>query len=119
MVAVLSVAEGTSVITENLYDGRFRYVGELARMGADIYTEWGHAVVRGVPRLSGCPVMATDIRAGAALVIAGLAADGVTSISGVGHIDRGYADMVGVMSGLGARIERRDSDGGGQRVFAW
>ena len=119
MVAVLSVAEGTSVITENLYDGRFRYVGELARMGADIYTEWGHAVVRGVPRLSGCPVMATDIRAGAALVIAGLAADGVTSISGVGHIDRGYADMVGVMSGLGARIERRDSDGGGQRLFAW
>ena len=82
MVSVLSVAEGTSVITENLYDGRFGYVGGLARMGADIYTEWQHAVVRGVDRLSGCPVLATDIRAGAALVIAGLAADGVTSIGG-------------------------------------
>lgn len=119
MAAVLSVADGTSVITENLYDGRFRYVGELARMGADIYTEWQHAVVRGVLRLSGCPVLATDIRAGAALVIAGLAAYGVTSISGVEHIDRGYADMVTDLAGLGARIERRDADSGGLRLFGW
>ena len=119
MVAVLAVAEGTSVITENLYDGRFRYVGELARMGADIYTEWQHAVVRGVDRLSGCPVLATDIRAGAALVIAGLAADGATAIAGVEHIDRGYADLVQDMVGLGARIERRDYDRGGMRLFGW
>ena len=119
MVAVLSVADGTSVVTENLYDGRFRYVGELARMGADIYTEWQHAVVRGVYRLSGCPVLATDIRAGAALVIAGLAADGVTSIAGIEHIDRGYADLVADMAGLGASIERRDSDDGGLRLFGW
>ena len=109
MVAVLSIAEGTSVVTENLYDGRFRYVGELARMGADIYTEWQHAVVRGVKRLSGCPVMATDIRAGAALVLAGLRAEGKTSIGGVEHIDRGYTDLVADMTGLGARIGRRDS----------
>lgn len=119
MVSVLSVSDGTSVITENLYDGRFRYVGELARMGADIYTEWQHAVVRGVDRLSGCPVMATDIRAGAALVIAGLAAEGITSIGGVEHIDRGYSDLVADMTGLGARIERRDSDSGGRRLFGW
>lgn len=119
MVSVLSVADGTSVITENLYDGRFGYVGGLARMGADIYTEWQHAVVRGVERLSGCPVMAPDIRAGAALVIAGLAADGVTSISGVEHIDRGYADLVADLQGLGARVERRDHDSGGLRLFGW
>ena len=120
MVSVLSVAKGTSVITENLYDGRFRYVGELARMGADIYTEWQHAVVRGVERLSGCPVMATDIRAGAALVIAGLVADGVTLIEGVEHIDRGYADLVGNLAGLGARIRREEMGGdGGQRLFGW
>ena len=119
MVSVLSVADGTSVITENLYDGRFGYVGGLARMGADIYTEWQHAVVRGVDRLSGCPVTATDIRAGAALVIAGLAADGVTSISGVQHIDRGYADLVADLQGLGARVERRDYDSGEMRLFGW
>lgn len=119
MVSVLSVADGTSVITENLYDGRFGYVGGLARMGADIYTEWQHAVVRGVERLSGCPVMATDIRAGAALVIAGLAADGVTSIGGVEHIDRGYGDLVADLQGLGASVERRDYDSGGLRLFGW
>ena len=119
MVAVLSIAEGTSVVTENLYDGRFRYVGELARMGADIYTEWQHAVVRGVHRLSGCPVMATDIRAGAALVIAAVAAEGVTSIGGVEHIDRGYTDLVADMAGLGAQIDRRDNDGAGLLPYSW
>ena len=120
MVSVLSVAKGTSVITENLYDGRFRYVGELARMGADIYTEWQHAIVRGVERLSGCPVVATDIRAGAALVIAGLVAEGVTSIGGVEHIDRGYADLVANLAGLGARITRKDlNSGDGRRLSGW
>lgn len=119
MASVLTVAEGTSVITENLYDGRFGYVGGLARMGADIYTEWKHAVVRGVDRLSGCPVEAPDIRAGAALVLAGLVADGVTSIGGVGHIDRGYADLVGDMASLGARIERHDLDDTGRLLLGW
>ncbi len=106
MVALLSVAKGTSIVTENLYDARFRYVGELARMGADITTEWQHAVIRGVERLSGAPVLATDIRAGAALVLAGLRAEGLTRVGAVEHIDRGYDDYVGKLASLGAKIER-------------
>ncbi|HEY6634890.1 MAG TPA: UDP-N-acetylglucosamine 1-carboxyvinyltransferase [Acidimicrobiia bacterium] len=106
MVALLSVATGTSVITENLYDARYRYVGELLRMGADISIEAQHAIIRGVGTLSGCPVLAPDIRAGAALVLAGLAAEGTTEISDASHIDRGYEDFVGRLSGLGARIQR-------------
>lgn len=108
MVALLSVAGGTSIVTENLYDARFRYVGELARMGADITTESQHAVIRGVPELSGCPVLAPDIRAGAALVLAGLRADGVTAVGDAFHIDRGYEDLVGKLKNLGAVIDRRD-----------
>ncbi len=106
MVALLSLANGTSVITENLYDARYRYVGELHRMGADISIEAQHAIIRGVERLSGCPVLAPDIRAGAALVIAGLRADGVTEVSEPSHIDRGYEDFVGRLGSLGAKIER-------------
>jgi UDP-N-acetylglucosamine 1-carboxyvinyltransferase len=106
MVALLSLATGTSVITENLYDARYRYVGELARMGADISIEAQHAIIRGVEHLSGCPVLAPDIRAGAALVLAGLAADGQTGVSDPSHIDRGYEDFVGTLAGLGATIER-------------
>jgi UDP-N-acetylglucosamine 1-carboxyvinyltransferase len=106
MVALLSVATGTSVITENLYDARFRYVGELARMGADITTEAQHALIRGVERLSGCPVLAPDIRAGAALVLAGLRAEGTTEVGEAEHIDRGYEDFPGKLRALGARIER-------------
>ena len=105
-VAMLAVADGTSVMTENLYDSRFRYIGELARMGADISREWQHAVIRGVESLSGCPVQAPDIRAGAALVLAGLRAEGQTTIHDVSHIDRGYEDFVGRLAGLGAAIER-------------
>jgi UDP-N-acetylglucosamine 1-carboxyvinyltransferase len=106
MVALLSVASGTSVITENLYDSRFRYVGELARMGADITTEAQHAIIRGVERLSGCPVLAPDIRAGAALVLAGLRAEGTTEVGKAEHIDRGYEDFPERLRALGARIER-------------
>jgi UDP-N-acetylglucosamine 1-carboxyvinyltransferase len=106
MVALLSIASGTSVITENLYDARFRYVGELARMGADITTEAQHAIIRGVDQLSGCPVLAPDIRAGAALVIAGLRADGTTSVGDISHIDRGYEDFEGRLESLGADIHR-------------
>jgi UDP-N-acetylglucosamine 1-carboxyvinyltransferase len=106
MVALLSVASGTSVITENLYDARFRYVGEMARMGADIFIEAQHGIVRGVENLSGCPVQAPDIRAGAALVLAGLRADGVTEVSDIVHIDRGYEDFAGRLASLGAAIER-------------
>lgn len=110
MVALLSVASGTSVITENIYDARFRYAGELMRMGADITTEWQHAVIRGVDRLSGCPVIAPDIRAGASLVLAGLRAEGQTTVGEVHHIDRGYEDFVGRLQSLGGRLERRPAD---------
>ncbi len=109
MVALLSVADGTSVVTENLYDARFRYMGELARMGADISTEWQHAVIRGVKELSGCQVLAHDIRAGAALVLAGLRAEGVTVVGDCEHIDRGYDHFVEKLESLGAEIERRDT----------
>jgi UDP-N-acetylglucosamine 1-carboxyvinyltransferase len=108
MVALLTVAEGTSIVTENIYDARFRYIGELARMGADITTEWQHAVVRGVEQLSGCPVLAHDIRAGAAVVLAGLRADGTTVVEDIEHIDRGYEDFVGRLASLGAKITRTD-----------
>ena len=110
MVVLLSVADGTSVVTENIYDARFRYVGELARMGADITTEWQHAVIRGVPGLSGCPVLAHDIRAGAALVLAGLRADGITTVDEADHVDRGYEDFVGRLAALGADVRRREDD---------
>ncbi|MCY3636881.1 MAG: UDP-N-acetylglucosamine 1-carboxyvinyltransferase [bacterium] len=106
MVAMLSVAEGVGIVTENLFSGRFRYVDELLRMGADIRTESHHAVVRGVERLSGAPVRAPDIRAGAALVVAGLAADGVTVVSDPHHIDRGYENLVGKLTLLGADVRR-------------
>ena len=106
MVALLAVADGTSVITENIYDARFRYIGELRRMGADITTEWQHAVVRGVERLSGCPVLAHDIRAGAAVVLAGLRADGTTVVDEIHHIDRGYEAFVEKLASLGAHIQR-------------
>ena len=108
MVALLAVAEGTSVITENVYESRFRYIGELGRMGADVSTDWQHAIIRGVPFLSGCPVEAPDIRAGASLVLAALRAEGYSTISEAHHIDRGYEGFVEKLGGLGAQIERRD-----------
>jgi UDP-N-acetylglucosamine 1-carboxyvinyltransferase len=106
IITMLTVADGVGIVTENLYPGRFRYVEELRRLGADISTNGHHAVVRGVPRLSGAPVRAHDIRAGAAMVVAGLAAEGTTTITGVGHIDRGYDDLVGRLRAVGAGIER-------------
>jgi UDP-N-acetylglucosamine 1-carboxyvinyltransferase len=105
-VAMLAVADGVGIVTENLFAGRFRYVDELVRMGADIRTESQHAVVRGVEHLSGAPVRAHDIRAGAALVVAGLVADGETSIADPHHLDRGYEDLVGKLGGVGADIVR-------------
>jgi UDP-N-acetylglucosamine 1-carboxyvinyltransferase len=108
LVAMLAVADGVGIVTENLFAGRFRYVDELVRMGADIRTESHHAVVRGVPRLSGAPVRAPDIRAGAALAIAGLAAEGETVVADADHIDRGYEDFVGKLTAVGADVERVD-----------
>lgn len=108
IVTMLAVADAVGIVTENLYPGRFRYVEELQRLGADIRADGHHAVVRGVPHLSGAPVKAPDIRAGAALVVAGLAADGETTVGGVHHVDRGYDDLVGRLAALGADIERTD-----------
>ncbi len=110
MVALLSGADGTSVITENIYSARFRYVGELNRMGADVQIEGQHVIIRGVDRLSGCPVDACDIRAGAALVLAWMAADGYTTVVNVEHIDRGYDHFVEKLSGLGGQIRRDGVD---------
>jgi UDP-N-acetylglucosamine 1-carboxyvinyltransferase len=106
LVTMLSVADGIGIVTENLFSGRFRYVDELRRMGADIRTEGHHAVVRGVRRLSGAPVRAPDLRAGAALVLAGMVAEGETVVSGAGHIDRGYEDLAATLRSLGADIVR-------------
>jgi UDP-N-acetylglucosamine 1-carboxyvinyltransferase len=104
--ALLAIAQGTSVITENVYESRFRYVNELNRMGADIRIGGRSAVIKGVPELTGAPVTATDLRAGAALVCAGLAADGETEITDIQHIDRGYENLVTKMQNLGAKITR-------------
>ena len=111
LTAMLTVADGVGIVTENLFAGRFRYVDELIRMGADIRTDSHHAVVRGVPRLDGARVTAPDIRAGAALVVAALAADGETVIEGVHHVDRGYEDLVGKLRSVGADIVREDASG--------
>jgi UDP-N-acetylglucosamine 1-carboxyvinyltransferase len=104
LVAMLTVADGVGILTENLFSGRFRYVEELRRMGADIRTEGHHAVVRGVARLSGAPVRSPDIRAGVALVLAGLVAEGETVVTGAHHINRGYEDLVGALGSLGAKV---------------
>lgn len=108
LVTALSIGDGVAIVSENIYAGRFRYVDELRRMGANITTEGHHAVVRGVERLSGTTVRAPDIRAGAALVLAGLVADGESTIIGIEHIDRGYERFDEKLRSLGARIERRD-----------
>ena len=107
--ALLAIADGTSVVSENVYERRFKYVSELNRMGADITQEGRTAIIKGVPSLMGAEVMSTDLRAGAALVIAGLAAEGRTEISGIEHIDRGYEDIVGKLASLGAEITRTKS----------
>ena len=104
-VAVLATADGTAVVTENIFDNRFAFVDEMNRMGADIRIEGGHAVVRGVPRLSGAPVRAHDVRAGAALVIAGLAAEGETEVLDAHHVERGYPDLPAKLRALGADVE--------------
>ena len=107
LVGMLAVSSGTGIATENLYPGRFRYVDELMKLGADVRIDGNHAVVRGVEQLVGAPVNAPDIRAGAALVVAGLVATGKTTVSDIHHIDRGYDDLVGKLAGIGARISRQ------------
>ncbi|MDG4841285.1 UDP-N-acetylglucosamine 1-carboxyvinyltransferase [Micromonospora sp. WMMD967] len=105
-IGLAAVSDGASLITENIFDGRFMFANEMMRLGADIKTDGHHAVVRGRDRLSGAPVRATDIRAGAGLIIAGLCAEGVTEVSHVHHVDRGYPDFVADLRALGVAVER-------------
>ena len=103
--ASLLKANGTSILTENVYDQRFQWIPEVQRMGADIQIGWQHAMIKGVDKLSGAPVHSTDIRTGASLVIAALQADGESTISGIDHIERGYENIVSVLSSIGSEIE--------------
>lgn len=105
-IALSAVSEGTSMITENLFEARFRFIEEMVRLGADARTDGHHAVVRGVERLSSAPVWASDIRAGAGLVLAGLCADGATEVYEIFHIERGYPGFVENLRKLGATVER-------------
>jgi len=106
MAALMTLARGTSVIEETLYEGRFGHVPELNRMGADIHSEGRVTVVKGVDRLRGASVEASDLRAGAALILAGLAAEGETTVRNMKYVDRGYQDLVKNLTALGARAER-------------
>ena len=106
LAAALCLAEGTSVVTEGVWENRFRYSDELRRMGAKIQVDGKVAVIEGVEKLTGAPVRASDLRAGAALVIAGLSAEGVTKVSNVHYIERGYENMLGKLTALGAKIRR-------------
>ena len=105
-MALMCVAEGTSVLEETIFENRFMHAPELTRMGARIEVHGGHATVTGVEKLRGAPVMATDLRASVSLILAGLAAEGQTTVSRVYHLDRGYEHVVRKLRGVGARIER-------------
>jgi UDP-N-acetylglucosamine 1-carboxyvinyltransferase len=105
-IGLASIADGTSMITENVFEARFRFVEEMIRLGADARTDGHYAVVRGLPQLSSAPVWCSDIRAGAGLVLAGLVADGDTEVHDVFHIDRGYPLFVENLKSLGGEIDR-------------
>ena len=109
-VIALALADGTSVITESIFENRFRYVDELTRMGAHIKVEGNTAIIIGIPRYKGAHMSAPDLRAGAALVIAALAADGYSTIDSIGYIQRGYEDFEGKLRSLGACIERVENE---------
>ena len=109
-MALMTVANGLSAITETIFENRFMHVSELKRMGADIRVQGSTAIVTGVSRLSGAPVMATDLRASASLVLAGLAAEGETLISRAYHLERGYEDLVGKLVAMGALVKEVDLD---------
>jgi len=109
-MALMSVADGSSIVSETVFENRFMHVDELKRMGANIRVDGRIAMLDGVKKLTGCPVTATDLRAGAALVLAGLAAEGQTEIGSVYHIDRGYDRIVDKLQGLGADISRREAE---------
>ena len=110
ITVALGLAQGTSIVTEGIFENRFKYVDELVRMGASIKVEGNMAVITGVPRYSGASITAPDLRAGAALVIAALAAEGETIVEDTRFIERGYEDFELKLKGLGARIEKVSSD---------
>jgi UDP-N-acetylglucosamine 1-carboxyvinyltransferase len=107
-MAMNCIAEGVGTIDETIFENRFMHVQELARLGAEIQVEGNRATVTGVPTLSGAPVMATDLRASASLILAGLVAEGETTIDRIYHLDRGYENIERKLSGLGAKIRRVD-----------
>ena len=108
VMAMLATAKGTSVFVENIFENRYKHAYELNKMGANIKTEGRMAVVEGVEGLTSCPVTATDLRSGAALLVAGLAAEGVTEIGHIFHIRRGYQSLWDDLNSVGAKIEQRD-----------
>ena len=110
MTVALALADGTSVVTESIFENRFKYVDELSRMGANIKVEGSVAIVDGVTNFTGAQVVAPDLRAGAALVLAGLAADGYTTVDEIGYVERGYENFEEKLRSLGAVIERVDSE---------
>jgi UDP-N-acetylglucosamine 1-carboxyvinyltransferase len=109
-IALAAVSDGAAFVTENIFEGRFMFIDEILRLGADIRADGHHAVVRGREHLSGAPVRATDIRAGAGLVLAGLVAEGVTEVADAFHVDRGYEGFVEQLRGLGADVTRVSGD---------
>ena len=108
LASMLCVADGTSIVTENLFAGRFRYVKELVALGAEVRTDGNHAVIKGAKRLQGAKVVSHDIRAGAALIVAALGADGQTIMTDDGHVNRGYPDLAGDLRHLGANVYARE-----------
>jgi UDP-N-acetylglucosamine 1-carboxyvinyltransferase len=106
MMALLTRAHGRSIISETVFENRYMHAAELSRMGAEIHLEGADAIVTGVPQLHGAPVMATDLRASASLILAGLAAQGITTVSRVYHLERGYEHIEAKLAALGAKIRR-------------
>jgi UDP-N-acetylglucosamine 1-carboxyvinyltransferase len=105
IAAVLCLAEGTSVLTEGVWANRYRYTEEFRRLGANIQVDGKIAIIEGVEKITGAPMEACDLRAGAAMIIAGLAAEGVSEITNIKHIERGYEDIIEKLSGIGADIK--------------
>jgi UDP-N-acetylglucosamine 1-carboxyvinyltransferase len=111
LMAMMTLCDGASVITETIFENRFMHVPELSRMGADITVNGSTATIRGIGQLLGAPVMATDLRASMSLVLAGLAAEGITEVNRIYHLDRGYEHLVQKLSACGAKISREKADG--------
>ena len=106
VITLNAIADGDALVTENVFEGRFMFVNELLRLGAKIRVDGHHAAISGIPQLSSAPVVASDIRAGAGLVLAGLLADGITYVEGAHHVDRGYPKFAEQLCSLGAAVER-------------